>query len=93
MSGRRRRFPAEFKVEGAHRVIDTGRAIADVTRELTRGNALLANLVHAERAELLCLRKQVSELGKRWRQVVKRVVLKQRESMPPSKNVTTNRKS
>ena len=83
MSGRRRRFSAEFKVEAAHRVIDTGRPVAEVVRELTLGDALLAGWVRAERArmeaakgtelepltgveraELLRLRKQVSELEK-----------------------------
>ena len=64
MSGRRRRFSAEFKVEAAHRVIDTGRPVAEVARELTLGDALLAGWVRAERAELLRLRKQVSELEK-----------------------------
>jgi hypothetical protein len=42
MSGRRRRLSAEFKVEAAHRVIDTGRPVAEVARELTLGDALLA---------------------------------------------------
>ena len=83
MSGRRRRFSAEFKVEAAHRVIDTGRPVAEVARELTLGDALLTiwvraerarmeaakgtelePLTGAERAELLRLRKQVSELEK-----------------------------
>ena len=34
MSGLRK-FSAEFKVEAAHRVIDSGRSIAVVARELT----------------------------------------------------------
>ena len=77
MSGRRRRFSAEFKVEAAYWVINTGRPVAEVARELTLGDALLAGWVRAERAriearirtevelaELLRLRKQVSELEK-----------------------------
>lgn len=35
MSGRRRRFSAEFKVEAAHRVIDSGRSITEVAAEFT----------------------------------------------------------
>ncbi len=77
MSGRRR-FSAEFKVEAAHRVIDSGRPISEVARELTIGEPLLGGWVRAERArmeaakgtelepltgaeraDLLCLRKQV----------------------------------
>ena len=64
MSGRRRRFTAEFKVETAHQVIDTGRSVAEVAWELTLGDALLAGWVRAERAELLRLHKQFSELEK-----------------------------
>lgn len=41
MSGRYRRFSAEFKVEAAHRIIDTGGPVAEVSRELTLGDALL----------------------------------------------------
>ena len=41
MSGSRRRFTAEYKIEAAHRVIDSGRSIAEVARELSpeRGHA------------------------------------------------------
>jgi len=72
-----------FKVEAAHWVIDTGRSVAEVARELTLGDALLAVWIPAERArveaakgadlepitgvkraEVLRLRKQVSELKK-----------------------------
>ena len=34
MPRKRRSYTAEYKVEAAHRVIDTGRTIADVAREL-----------------------------------------------------------
>ena len=42
MSGRRRRFSAEFKVEAADRVIDFEGSVAEVAREFTLGAALLA---------------------------------------------------
>ncbi len=51
MSGRRR-FSAEFKVEAAHRVIDSGRPISEVARELTIGEPLLGGWVRAERARM-----------------------------------------
>ncbi|WP_328435333.1 transposase [Nocardia puris] len=80
---KRRSFTAEYKVEAAHRVIDSSRTIAEVARELGLNDGLLSNWVKderrriaaaevhgekplepAERAELLRLRKQVSELEK-----------------------------
>ena len=80
---KRRSFTAEYKVEAAHRVIDSGRTVADVARELGLNDGLLsiwvkderrriaAAEVHgekpldaAERAELLRLRRQVTELEK-----------------------------
>ena len=64
MSGRRRRFSDEFKVEAAHRVIDSGRPVSEVARESTIGKPLLGGWVRAERAELLRLRKQVVEQEK-----------------------------
>jgi hypothetical protein len=35
MSACRREFTTEYMVEAAHRVIDSGRSIAEVTRELS----------------------------------------------------------
>lgn len=80
---KRRSFTAEYKVEAAHQVIDSGRTVAEVARELGLNDGLLsiwvkderrriaAAEVHgdkpldpAERAELLRLRKQVTELEK-----------------------------
>jgi len=52
MSGRRQRFPAEFKVEAAHRVIDTGRSITEVAAELTLAKNALGVWVRAERARV-----------------------------------------
>ncbi|MFI6309567.1 transposase [Nocardia fusca] len=34
MSRKRRSFTTEYKVEAAHRVIDSGRTVAEVSREL-----------------------------------------------------------
>ncbi|MFE3060865.1 transposase [Nocardia sp. NPDC059239] len=46
---KRRSFTAEYKVEAAHRVIDTGRTIAEVARELGLNEGLLSNWVKDER--------------------------------------------
>lgn len=80
---KRRSFTTEYKVEAAHRVIDTGRTIAEVARELGLNDGLLSNWVKderrrigaaeaageipldaVERAELLALRRRVSEQDK-----------------------------
>ena len=80
---KRRSCTAEYKVEAAHRVIDSDRSIAEVARELGIDPGMLsvwvkderrrvvAAEVHgdgpleaAERAELLRLRRQVTELEK-----------------------------
>ena len=42
-------FPSEYKVEAAHRVIDSGRTIADVARELRANEGLLGRWVAEER--------------------------------------------
>ena len=52
MSGRRRRFSAEFEVEAAHRVIDTGCSITEVASELTLDKNALGFWVRAERARM-----------------------------------------
>jgi transposase-like protein len=83
MSASRRKFTTEYKIEAAHRVIDSGREAAEVARELSLNEATLGTWVRderrrieaakgteseplngAERAELLRLRKQVSEQEK-----------------------------
>ena len=80
---KRRSYTAEFKIEAAHRVIDPGRTISEVARELGLDPGMLSVWVKderrrvtaaeavgeqplgaAERAELLRLRRQVSELEK-----------------------------
>ena len=49
MSRKRRSFTTEYKVEAAHRVIDSGRTIAEVARELGINEALLGRWVADER--------------------------------------------
>ena len=80
---KRRSYTAEYKVEAAHRVIDTDRTISEVARELGIDAGMLSvwvkderhrtaaadlhgekSLDPAERAELLRLRRQVTELEK-----------------------------
>ncbi|RIJ77580.1 hypothetical protein D1871_06330 [Nakamurella silvestris] len=48
----RRAFTPEYKVEAAHRVIDTGRNIAEVARELDLGEQLLGRWVREERVRV-----------------------------------------
>ncbi len=51
MSGRRK-FSTEFKVEAAHRVIDSGRSVSEVARELTINDMTLGRWVRDERARM-----------------------------------------
>ena len=48
----RRKFTAEFKVQAAHRVIDSGRSIAEVARELSVGEQSLGVWVRDERRRM-----------------------------------------
>jgi transposase len=48
----RRKFTLEFKTEAAHRVIDTGRTIAEVAAELSVVDSVLARWVRDERRRL-----------------------------------------
>ncbi|RMI28461.1 transposase [Nocardia stercoris] len=48
----RRSYSTEYNVEAAHRVIDTGRTIAEVARELGINDGLLSNWVKAERRRI-----------------------------------------
>jgi len=52
MSRKRRSFTTEYKVEAAHRVIDTGRTIAEVARELGINESLLGRWVADERRRI-----------------------------------------
>jgi len=45
----RRSFTAEYRVEAAHRVIDSGRTIAEVAQEMGVGDQLLGRWVRDER--------------------------------------------
>ena len=45
----RRSFTAEYRVEAAHRVIDSGRTITEVARELGISDQLLGRWVRDER--------------------------------------------
>ncbi len=46
MSNGRRKFTTEFKVEAAHRVIDSGRSIVEVARELSLRQDTLGTWEH-----------------------------------------------
>jgi transposase len=48
----RRKFTLEFKTEAAHRVIDTGRTIAEVSAELSVVDSSLARWVRDERRRM-----------------------------------------
>jgi transposase len=49
MGATRRKFTLEFKVEAAHRVIDSGRTVREVAHELSLDEALLSKWVREER--------------------------------------------
>ncbi|WP_067573854.1 transposase [Nocardia acidivorans] len=49
---KRRSFTAEYKVEAAHRVIDSDRTITEVARELGLNEGLLSNWVKDERRRI-----------------------------------------
>ena len=48
----RRKFTLEFKTEAAHRVIDTGRTIAEVAKELSVVDSVLARWVRDDRRRM-----------------------------------------
>jgi transposase len=52
MSPTRRRFSTEYKVEAAHRVIDSDRSVAEVARELSINEASLYSWVRDERRRI-----------------------------------------
>ena len=52
MSARRRKFTTGFKVEVAHRVIDSGRSVAEVARELNVGEQSLGSWIRDERRRI-----------------------------------------
>jgi transposase len=52
MSARRRKCTTEFKIEAAHRVIDSGRSVPAVARELKVGEQSLGSWVRDERRRI-----------------------------------------
>ena len=52
MGATRRKFTLEFKTEAAHRVIDSGRSVSEVARELAIGQDALYRWVRDERRRL-----------------------------------------
>ncbi|WP_298347771.1 transposase [Ferrimicrobium sp.] len=52
MGATRRKFTLEFKTEAAHRVIDTGRSVQEVARELSVGEDSLYRWVRDERRRI-----------------------------------------
>jgi len=52
MGATRRKFTLKFKTEAAHRVIDTGRSVAEVAAELSVVDSSLARWVRDERRRL-----------------------------------------
>jgi transposase len=52
MGATRRKFTLEFRTEAAHRVIDTGRTVRDVVRELSVLENSLSKWVRDERRRL-----------------------------------------
>ncbi len=48
----KRKFTLEFKTEAAHRVIDTGRSVAEVAAELSLVDGSLARWVREERRRM-----------------------------------------
>lgn len=52
MGATRRKFTLEFKSEAAHRVIDTGRSVSEVARELSVGEDSLYRWVRDERRRI-----------------------------------------
>lgn len=52
MAPTRRKFTTEYKVEAAHRVIDSDRSVAEVSRELSINEATLHSWVRDERRRI-----------------------------------------
>ena len=52
MGATRRKFTLEFRIEAAHRVIDTGRTVREVANELSVLESSLAKWVRDERRRL-----------------------------------------
>jgi transposase len=63
MSGPRRSFSPEYRVEAAHRVIDGNRRIAEVARELDLNDNLLHKWVRDERRRMAAAGNGNPDLG------------------------------
>ena len=61
MGATRRKFTLEFKTEAAHRVIDTGRSVAEVAGELSVLGSSLARWVRDERRRLEAVAGSIDE--------------------------------
>ncbi len=61
MGATRRKFTLEFKTEAAHRVIDSGRTVRDVTKELSVLENSLSGWVRDERRRLEALEANSNE--------------------------------
>jgi transposase len=57
----RRRFTLEFRTDAAHRVIDTGRSVKDVARELSILENSLSKWVRDERRRLETIEGSIGE--------------------------------
>jgi transposase-like protein len=62
---KRRSYTAEYKVEAAHRVIDTGRTISEVVRELGIDAGMLSVWVKDERRRVAAAEVQGEKLWRR----------------------------
>ena len=93
MSRTRRSFTTEYKVEAAHRVIDSGRTIAEVGRELGVNEGLLGRLVADEQStEARILRSQTSGAkGTRSRAIQQRAAFRGRCSCRRTRKLSTQR--
>ena len=60
----RRKFTPEYRQEAAHLVIDTGRTVAGVARQIGVGEALLGSWISQEKATLGPAPRVVGESGR-----------------------------
>lgn len=57
MGAKRQSYPPRFRQEAAHLVIDTGRTVAEVAREIGVGEQLLGRWVAIERSRWMIRRR------------------------------------
>jgi len=63
MGATRRRFTLEYRIEAAHRVIDSNRSVAEVARDLSLVEATLARWVREERRRVAAATNTVRPLS------------------------------